>query len=51
LALEAVLGVPQRLPVPPQDQPDPVAQRTLPGLTTSSGSGIWGQSFQIRSRA
>ena len=51
LALEAPLGVPYRLPVPPQDQPDPVAQRVLPGLTTSSGSGIWGQSFQIRSSA
>jgi hypothetical protein len=37
--------------VPPQDQPDPFAQRVLPGLTTSSGSGIWGQSFQIRSSA
>ena len=51
LALEAALGVPRRLPVPPQDQPDPFAQRVLPGLTTSSGSGIWGQSFQIRSSA
>jgi hypothetical protein len=36
--------------VPPQDQPDSlVAQGVLPGLTTSSGSGICGQSFQIRS--
>jgi len=51
LALEPPLGVPHRLPVPPQNQPDPVAQRVLPWLTTSSGSGIWGQSFQIRSSA
>ena len=51
LALEPPLGVPYRLAVPEQDQPDPFAQRILPGLTTSSGSGIWGQSFQIRSSA
>ena len=49
LPLEAPLGVPRRLAVPPQHQPDRVAQRVLPGLTTSSGSGIGGQSFQIRS--
>jgi hypothetical protein len=37
--------------VPPQHQPYRVAQRFLPGLATSSGSGMDGQSFQIRSRA
>jgi hypothetical protein len=49
LPLEPSLGVPRRLAVPPQHQPDRVAQRVLPGFTTSSGSGIRGQSFQIRS--
>jgi hypothetical protein len=37
--------------VPPQDQPYGDAQGVLPGLTLSSGSGICGQSFQIRSSA
>ena len=75
LALEPAFGIPHRLTVPPQDQPDPVAQRVLPGsgaagsspvrggipesrppggtepAPISSGSGICGQSFQIRSSA
>ena len=50
LPLEPAFGVPCRLAVPPQHEPHRVAQRVLPGLTTSSGSGIGGQSFQIRSR-
>jgi hypothetical protein len=49
LPLEAALGVPDRLAVPPQHQPYRVAQGVLPGFTDNSGSWICGQSFQIRS--
>ena len=55
LALEAVLGVPGRLAVPPQHEPLGCAQRYSPApglpMSAASGSSIRGQSFQMRSRA
>jgi hypothetical protein len=41
LSLEPALGVPHRLAMPPQHQPDRprrLAQGVLPGFTLSSGS-------------
>ena len=52
LALESVLDVPDRLPVPPQHEPLGGAQLWMPfAASAASGSAISGQSFQIRSRA
>ena len=52
LALEAVLDVPGRLPVPPEHEPLGRAQLWVPlAASAASGSAIRGQSFQIRSSA
>jgi hypothetical protein len=58
LALKPTFGVPDRLPVPPEYEPLVLAQRYSPALpatalpaTAASGSGITGQSFQMRSSA
>ena len=51
LPLKTPFGVPDRLAVPQEHEPYLVAQLGLPGLVTSSGSGMVGQSFQIRSSA